>query len=347
MLGNLPFALALVLAPSLAAGEPLALKAGPLAVGTADDFTLRDPARKVELPCRAYYPTDGGPYPVILFSHGFGANREAFSAVGKHWASHGYVVVHPSHADGVGRARRDPAPADAAPADAAPADEAPAGAAAGRRRPGGLAGGLRGALNDPQKTGDRVADLTLILDSLDDLPKTVPALAGRVDKDRVGVAGHSFGAYTAMLVGGVTADLGGQKDRSFLDKRIRCVLPISAQGVGQQGLTERSWAALKLPMMTITGTRDRGAGGQGLDWKREPYDRSPAGDKYLVVIDGANHVSFGGALGPRGADVVACVGLASTRFWDAYLKDSAAAKEYLRDGQLATDTGGKCALEQK
>ena len=336
MPGYVPFASALALAlalapvPPLAAAEPLALRAGPHAVRTADDLALRDAARQSDLPCRAYHPADGGPYPVVVFSHGFGANHGAFAGVGKHWASHGYVVIHPSHADGVGKARREPA------------REEGAGPAA-RPRGGGFAGGL----NDPRKAGGRVADVTLVLDSLDDLPKIVPALKGKIDKERVGVAGHSFGAYTAMLVGGVTADLGGERGKSYLDKRVKCILPISGQGAGQQGLTERSWDGLKLPMMTITGTRDRGAGGQGLAWKRGPYDRSPAGDKYLVVVDGASHVSFGGGLGPRGDDVVACVGLASTRFWDAYLKDSAPAKEYLRAGRLLEDTGGKCAFERK
>ena len=332
MFEKLPFVgvLVLIVAAPVCAAEPLRPTAGPLAVAVADDLTLGDPAKRTDLPCRIYYPKDGGPYPVILFSHGFGANKDAFETVGRHWASHGYVVIHPSHADGVGKARREPA-------------KGGANEPAGRPRLGGFVGGL----NDPQKIGGRVGDLTLILDSLDDLPKTVPALTGKVDKGRVGVGGHSFGAFTAMLVGGVTADLGGEKGRSYLDKRVKCILPISAQGTGQQGLTDKSWDKLALPMMTITGTRDRGAGGQGLAWKREPYDRSRAGDKYLVVVDGAGHVSFGGGLGPQGDDVVACVTLASTHFWDAYLKDSAAAKEYLRAGRLATDTGGKCAFESK
>ena len=323
--------LALVAASAATPAEPPKASApGPVGVETVDELTVRDAAGKKEVPCKAHFPKTGGPYPVIVFSHGFGGNKDAFGAVGKHWASHGYVVIHPSHADGVGKARREPA-------------KGGANEPAGRPRLGGFVGGL----NDPQKIGGRVGDLTLILDSLDDLPKTVPALTGKVDKGRVGVGGHSFGAFTAMLVGGVTADLGGEKGRSYLDKRVKCILPISAQGTGQQGLTDKSWDKLALPMMTITGTRDRGAGGQGLDWKREPYKYSPPGDKYLAVIDGANHVSFGGGLGPRGDDVVACVTLARTHFWDAYLKDSAAAKEYLRAGRLATDTGGKCAFESK
>ena len=312
------------------ADEPLTLQEGPLAIETADSLTLKDAARKKDLICKVYFPKTGGPYPVILFSHGFGGNKDAFGPVGRHWASYGYVVVHPTHADGLGRAERIP--------------KADAGERAGPR---GRFQGLLGGISDPQKIGDRVADLVLILDSLDQLPDAVRGLKGKIDAKHIGVAGHSFGAYTAMLIGGVTADLGKEKGKGFADKRVACILPISGQGTGQQGLTDRNWDALKIPMMTITGTRDQGAGGQGVDWKKEPYQFSPKGDKFLVVIDGANHLSFGGGLGPRASAPAEVVKLCSIQYWDAYLKDSAAAKKYLQSDRLAKDSGGKCAFEWK
>lgn len=321
-----PVTLAAVLfVPPAGAVEQPKSKEGPEAVEPAD-LSVHDAARKKDLPCKVYYPKTGGPYPVILFSHGFGGTKEAFGPIGRHWASHGYVVIHPTHADGLGRGQTAPGPDGDAPP---------------RRR------GLPGGLNDPAKISDRVADLVLILDNLDDLPKSVPGLKGKIDATSIGVGGHSFGAYTAMLIGGVTADLGREKGKSFLDERVKCLLPVSAQGTGQQGLTEKSWDALRLPMMTVTGTRDQGAGGQGVGWKKEPYRYSPAGDKYLAVIDGANHLSFGGGLGARGRDITEVVKLCTTHYWDAYLKDSAAAKRYLQSDELVQDAGGKCTFEKK
>jgi predicted dienelactone hydrolase len=327
--------LALTLAVAFAttqvcADEPLKSQEGPLAIETADRLTLHDAARKKDLICKVHFPKTGGPHPVILFSHGFGGNKDAFGPVGRHWASHGYVVVHPTHADGLGRTKGIPT--------------ADTGEEAGPRM---RFQGLLAGINDPQKIGDRMADLVLILDSLDHLPNSVPALKGKIDAKHVGVAGHSFGAYTAMLIGGVTADLGNEKGKGFADKRVACILPISGQGTGQQGLTNRSWDLLTLPMMTITGTRDQGASGQGVDWKKQPYRFSPKGDKFLVVIDGANHLSFGGGLGARGSAPTEVVKLCSTHYWDAYLKDSAAAKKYLQSDQLVRDSGGKCAFERK
>ena len=84
-----------------------------------------------------------------------------------------------------------------------------------------------------------------------------------------------------------------------------------------------------------------------MDCKKEPYEFSPPGDKYLVVIDGANHLSFGGALGPRGADITDVVKLGSTRFWDAWLKDSEPARDYLRSDRMIEDSGGSCTFDRK
>jgi len=312
------------------ADEPLTLQEGPLAIETVDSLTLKDAARKKDLMCKVYFPKAGGPYPVILFSHGFGGNKDAFGPVGRHWASYGYVVVHPTHADGLGRVER--------------ISKADAGERAGPR---GRFQGLLGGISDPQKIGDRVADLVLILDSLDQLPDAVRGLKGKIDAKHIGVAGHSFGAYTAMLIGGVTVELGNEKGKRFADKRVLCILPISGQGTGQQGLTKTSWDALEMPMMTVTGTRDQGVGGQSVEWRKEPYRFSPKGDKFLVVIDGATHFSFGGGLGLRSAAPTEVVKLCSTQFWDAYLKDSAAARKYLASDQLVRDSGGQCVFEWK
>ncbi|MFM8933460.1 MAG: alpha/beta hydrolase family protein [Gemmataceae bacterium] len=305
-------------------------KEGPLAIEIADGLAIHDVARKKELSCKAYFPKMGGPYPLILFSHGFGANKDAFGPISKHWASHGYVVIHPSHSDwnlrGSIQNRNNGGLEKAAP-----------------RPPAGLVG----ALSDPEKIKGRVADLVLILDNLDEVAKSAPGLQGKIDPNRIGVGGHSFGAYTAMLIAGVTVDLGKTKALSLRDPRVQCILPISGQGTGQQGLTNNSWNALQIPMMTITGSRDRGAGGQGVEWKKEPYKLSPPGDKYLVVIDGANHLSFGGGLGARSGNVTDSVKLCSAHFWDAYLKKSAVSKKYLQSEKPGKEAGHDFFLEKK
>jgi predicted dienelactone hydrolase len=317
----------------------------PLVVASAAeqaDVTLLDAKRGRSVECRIHFPGAGDALPLIVFSHGFGGDRTAFTAISQHWADHGYVVVHPSHQDGFGRS--------GAKKGAAKADEESAPTVGGRRAGalrGNLAGGgLAGLMSDPAKVEGRVRDVTFILDALGQIYEKVPALKGRIDVSRVGVGGHSYGAYTSMLIGGVTVDLGGQKARSFGDPRVRCILPVSAQGTGQQGLTEGSWKNLKLPMMTITGSRDQGAGGQGSEWKKEPFTFSPPGDKYLLFIEGANHVSFGG-FGGRESDITRVVKAATLAYWDAYLRGDAGAKASLQNGGVMKPFAGKASLQSK
>jgi hypothetical protein len=77
------------------------------------------------------------------------------------------------------------------------------------------------------------------------------------------------------------------------------------------------------------------------------FQYSPAGDKYLVVIDGANHLSFGGGLGSRGNDITDTVKLCSTHYWNAYLKRSESDKAYLQSDKPVKDSGGKLTFEKK
>ena len=318
-------ALFAALLPTLVAVDALA------AVITAD-VTMRDEHRGKSIECRVYYPEAGAKLPLIIFSHGFGGDKTAFAAISEHVAAHGYVLIHPSHADGFGRSggqvggRRLPGLRR----DADPAQGPPDRPLLRSRRAGG---GLVGLLDDPVKIEERVGDVTFLLDASDKLADTIPVLKDRVDTTRLGVGGHSFGAYTAMLIGGVTVDLGEKTARSFADKRVRCILPISAQGTGQQGLTRGSWDKLQLPMLTMTGSRDQGAAGQGPEWKQEPFQFSPPGDKYLVLIEGANHFSFGGFRG-RETDITRAVQATALAFWNAYLKEEDQARESLQSGSV-------------
>jgi predicted dienelactone hydrolase len=190
-----------------------------------------------------------------------------------------------------------------------------------------------------------VHDITLVLDSLSELQKRLPQLKGRIDQKRIGVGGHSYGAYTTQMIGGALLDIpNGAKGQSFRDDRPRALLLLSPQGKTQNGLTEDSWKKMTRPMMVMTGSNDRGLMGQPVSWRTEPFTYSPAGDKYLVFIDGAFHMSFTGMLTqpnnrlnnrPLLARMIAqtdqqaifdYVKIGSVAFWDAYLKDDAKAK---------------------
>ncbi|MFP5246343.1 MAG: alpha/beta hydrolase family protein [Thermoanaerobaculia bacterium] len=235
-------------------------ESGESAVGVIPEGFLRDETRGKDVPFTIEYPQRPGPHPLIIFSHGFGGSNRAYVGLSSYWASQGYVVLKPGHAD---------------------------------------AGKLTGSVQDiwssqtPADWRNRVRDVTFFLDAKDALEQKYPELVGKIDWNKVGVGGHSYGAYTAMLAGGVRTFPGGT---SYADPRIKAIVAMSPQGTGDvRGLTNESWAELRIPAMFMTGTEDRGpAENETPEWRRQAFENSPAGEKWLIVIAGARHGTFTG-----------------------------------------------------
>lgn len=159
--------IALALAAAQDAGYPQ--EAGPRKVATVKEVVLKDEKRGKELQLRVNHPDGDGPFPVVVFSHGAYGTKDNYQPLTEFWASHGYVTIQANHSDS--------------------------------RALGTQVGDPR-ALQDWQS---RPADVAFILDSLEDLARKAPGLKGKPDRERIGIAGHSFGANTAQLVGGARA----------------------------------------------------------------------------------------------------------------------------------------------
>jgi predicted dienelactone hydrolase len=273
-------------------------------------ITLHDSARGKDLPVRITWPTAKGTYPVIVFSHGFRGSKDNMDPLVRPWAEHGYVVILPTHEDSI------------------------ALMPAGQRRDAMQTGGANGFAT----WRSRIEDDEFIIDSLASLETKIPALKGKLDPKTVGVGGHSFGAHTADALAGMTL-----ARRSFADPRPKAFLLLSPQGKGlAQG--DDAWRGCTRPMMVVSGTEDK----TPIDDPRTTSDPtrrqdafrlSPAGDKYLVWIDGATH-NFGGitgsflwpGAGKPNKQHVEWVQRASLAFWDAYLKSDRSAKKTLEAG---------------
>lgn len=299
---------------------------GPWSAATARNLRIPHPKRDAQLRFHAHYPeiADAGeePFPVLLFSHGNWSNNDKYDNLIRHWVGHGYAVLAPLHMD---------------------AD-----------------GGVLSSMLDLVRHGRlgviqaRVDDLTALLDALPRIEAQLPALAGRLDQERIAAAGHSFGAFNAQQLGGAGPfNEESQTWTTARDERVKAVLAISPPGIMMEEINEGSWRRMDAPALMTTGTWDANAAFWP-DWRMHKLSFKTAmpGHQYALVVQGADHY-LGNLIcrpeleGPPQRDALAMVNTAAVAFLDAYLRRSADALAFLQSPQFAELTGGFAALEHR
>lgn len=292
----------------------------------ADSAALGEAAA---LTCR--WPEGRAPRGFVVFCHGLGSNGREYGPLSRHWARHGYLVIHPTFSDAIDTvARAEPQLGLDPQADNSRWSLQPP-----------VRARMHEILHTPARWQERLAVVGRVMDALPEIFAAVGAPSGPLPG---AIAGHSFGAYTAQLLAGAEIDMPGSGPRGFRDPRFSAAILLSAQGRDQQGLRDGSWDGMTGPMLNVTGTLDRGARGGDWHWKCEPYELAPAGNKYLAVLDGGDH--FLGGLTerdphthvPAQQEAVRQVTLA---FLDAFLGDSRPARDWL--GSIR-DRVGDCKL---
>ncbi|HXO37239.1 MAG TPA: hypothetical protein VN872_01300 [Candidatus Acidoferrum sp.] len=305
------------------------LETGPLTVIEVVGLVLHDDKRNKDVPVRIFYPVIAGQYPVIIFSHGAGGSDTCCESLTHHWATYGYITLQPIHDDSVVQRRSS-------------GDENAQFPQA-----------VREALKNPALWEDRPRDISFLLDSLPGLQKRVAGLNGKIDISRVGVAGHSMGAYTAEAIGGALVDLPGHPGQNFSDPRAQAILCLSPQGPGQFGLTAHSFDNISLPFMGITGSLDNLGPQANATRHKIPFERSHPDDKYEVFIHGANHTSFitaktvNSARSSQAAAILGYTNSASLAFWDAYLKEDPSARRFQQSDALERSSHGAAKLSRR
>lgn len=227
------------------------------------------------LTCR--WPTVGSPSGVIVFCHGLGSSGQAYGILTDIWAAQGYIVVQPTFPDAIHVVARttpslglDPETQDLSSWTSMPAVRAH----------------MHGVLHDPKFWMKRIEIVSRIGDGMDRILAQIRPTKTAL---RWAITGHSFGAFTAQHLAGAEIDMPDHGPYRVRDDRYKAAIVLSGQGRDQQGLRDGSWDHMTGPVLTVTGTKDGGALGQDWRWKCEPYDFAPEGDKYLVVLDDADH----------------------------------------------------------
>ncbi len=178
----------------------------------------------------------------------------------------------------------------------------------------------------------RVADIPAVLDQLADW-NVAPGhpLANRLDLERVGMSGHSFGALTTQAVSGQRI---GLLKRTFTDPRIRAAVAFSPSSP-RMGSPARAFGDVKIPWMLMTGTKDLARIGKAdVESRLAVYPALRPNGKYEVVFDGAEHSAFSDRSLPadteaRNPNHHRAILALSTAFWDAWLARDAAARTWL------------------
>lgn len=235
---------------------------GFAAAPAAMDGEWRDASRARGIPWRVRWPAGAGPLPLVLYSHGLGGSREGGDAWGEAWRAAGIAVLHLQH-------------------PGSDADVLRAGLRA-----------LRGAASAEQLV-ERVRDMRFAMDEVARRAAAGEAPWTRVRADAIGVAGHSFGAHT-------TQALAGQRYRvpaEFADARPRAFIALSpSAGRGDPPDVQRAFGGIARPFLAVTGSLDGDPFGSYETGAPRAlvYDGLPPGERALLWLEGADHMTFGG-----------------------------------------------------
>ncbi|MGQ9860366.1 MAG: alpha/beta hydrolase family protein [Thermodesulfobacteriota bacterium] len=207
-----------------------------------------------------------GPYPLLIFSHGYGGSGLSSVFFTEALASRGWIVACPDHHDAHSAVR----------------------IRTGQRRDLDRAAFLRDVMeigasgpSDRNKYMYRLDEMQLVIEQML-ASKTFGPL---IDKGRVAVGGHSFGGFTAL---GLCGPIPQRHD-----PRIKAVLLFST-GAGSYLFTEEELAAVRIPSMLFMGEKeqDQLRGSKSMSELQARIFRNLSPPKYFLVIRGGNHFSF-------------------------------------------------------
>ncbi len=240
--------------------------------------TWIDATRQRDMPVRLRWPDAArfpGPRPVVLFSHGLGGTREGGNVWGAAWADAGFVVLHLQHAG-----------SDLAAVRATTSSFADKS-------------GLRVSASAEQLVA-RLRDVAFALDEVQRRHATGLGRWATARPARIGMSGHSFGAHT-------TLGMAGQRYPGFAgvtETRLASFVAFSPT-LPVAGDAQRAFERMARPLLCITGTRDQDVLGTGAtpDRRVGVFAALPKGDKAQLVLQDADHMSFGGQTG-RAVEIV-------------------------------------------
>ena len=271
---------------------------------------------------KLYVPEAQGPFPLIVWSHGLGGSVDGAAFISRYLCAHGYVLLHIQH----------------------PGTDS----SLWEGKPGHPWDVIRAAHIPRSATLARFADIPFVLDSLDEFLDHHPGIAPRIDRKTIAMSGHSFGAMTTQVMcGQLFPDEQGIL-QDYSDPRFRCGIlysPVPAFHLTGE-LPDRIYGDIDRPLFHMTGTDDSSPV-EGFDYTRRlaVYDHTRKAEKMMMILKDGDHMVYNGSRGKLGENPnrekhEEIIKTAALTYFNAKLKQDAAAAEWLTGGAFATYLNG-------
>ena len=229
------------------------------------DHALFNPTTKRKIGIRIRLPIIKEKTGLILYSPGLGSGLNNGAPWCEAWRKAGFVVVtlsHPVTNDDIWNTTKQ-----------------------------SLKANLRDALAFPQY-GLRVSDCKYVID----VCLADPDLKNFIDSDRIGIAGHSYGALTVQSIAGQSSGA------NLADPRVKAAIAFSPTAMS--AASANAMKTVKIPFFCITGDHDAHVTfknetesmrlGVELTKRKSVYKGLPPGKREQLVLANTDHMSFAG-----------------------------------------------------
>ena len=271
------------------------------------------------VPYKIYHPVDHDlqSMPVIIWSHGFGGNRDGAGFLSRFLAGQGYTIVHLTHhgTDSSLWEGKDGHPWDI----------------------------LRKAVVSRETTLDRFKDVPFVLDQLPEWAAENHEIGQYMDFDNIGMSGHSFGAMTTQVMAGQMFPDENGKLISMKEPRFKAGIlysPVPIRHLVNEEPEVHIYGPIDIPLLHMTGTEDESPlEGFGYERRLVVHDYTAHPEKYLLVKEGGDHMVYNGTRGKLGDNDLReaheeQIKTAALSFWDAMLKDDEGARRFIEENYV-------------
>ena len=262
---------------------------------------------------KVYYPVNHNltKLPVIFWSHGLGGSVDGSAFISRFLASYGYIIVHVQHHG--------------------------TDSSLWEGKPGHPWDIIRKTHIPRSVTLERFADIPFVLGKLQEWMEGHEEVALHADLSTIGMSGHSFGAMTTQVMCGMMFPDEEGKLRSYKQDIFKCGLlysPVPIQHLAKDD-PDDLYGSIDRPLFFMTGSEDDSpVEGWPYTERLVVYEHCGNADKHLQILKGGDHMVYNGSRGKLGANPnrhlhEEIIKVSALAWWDAMLKDDAAAGEWL------------------